>query len=36
VLNWLDFLIVQVTTGDGNKLPLLALGEENKLLLLPM
>jgi hypothetical protein len=36
VLNWLDFLIVQVTAGDDNKLPFLALGEGNKLLLFPL
>lgn len=36
MLNWLEFLIVQVTMGDANKLPFLALGEGNKLLLFPL
>lgn len=36
VLNWLDVSIVQITVGDDNKLPFLALSEGNKLLLFPL
>jgi hypothetical protein len=34
--NRLNLLILQITAGDGNKLPFLALGEGNKLLLFPL
>ena len=34
--NRLDLLLVQITAGDDNKLPFLALGEGNKLLLFPL
>jgi hypothetical protein len=31
----IEFLIVQIAAGDDNRLPFLALGEGNKLLLFP-